>query len=124
MKIDGKRLKDLMKANKITQQVLADKIGVERSEISYWIHGKHGAKAKYIQRIAELFSVSPESISFGKHVAPDEKKVFAGIMAILQESEVCPGGDCDVCPYEKHLWCYTTLRNEVIETLKAKGLGE
>lgn len=120
MKIDGERLKALMKANKMTQQVLADKIGVERSEVSYWINGGRGAKARYIQRIAEVFSVFPESLTHGEHVAPDEEKAVAGLMAILQDSDVCPGGECGLCPYNNLPWCYKTLRKEVIEILNGK----
>ena len=52
------RLKDLRKANKISQQGLSNEIGVSRSTIAMWETGKSEPANDDLNRIADFFGVS------------------------------------------------------------------
>lgn len=125
MRINGEKLRNAMYDCDITQAELAKALGIDRSMISYWITGKRkDVKCGYIHTIATMVGVDAEYFTDGAPVPMDEKTIIGGVMAILVDSKMCPGGDCDICPFVEVEGCYTLLRKEFVAMLKRKGLCE
>ena len=59
MKI-AERIYELRTEMKISQQTLADEIGVSRHAITFWESGINEPKATYIARLAKFFGVSAD----------------------------------------------------------------
>ncbi len=59
MKI-AERIYELRTEMKISQQTLADKIGVSRRAITFWESGINEPKATYIARLATFFGVTSD----------------------------------------------------------------
>ena len=58
MKIFGKRLREVRKSKKITQQELADRLGIKRNTYSDWENGKTEPSFENLIKLADLFEVS------------------------------------------------------------------
>ena len=58
MKIFGKRLREFRKSKKITQQELADRLGIKRNTYSDWENGKTEPTFEILVKLADLFDVS------------------------------------------------------------------
>lgn len=58
MKIFGKRLREVRKSKKITQQELADRLGIKRNTYSDWENGKTEPTFEILVKLADLFDVS------------------------------------------------------------------
>lgn len=56
----GQRMKILRKAAGMTQQQVADALGVSRPAIAFWETGREGSARKHIPKLAALFGVDPE----------------------------------------------------------------
>lgn len=56
----GENIKELRKDKKISQQALAEKIGVSQKAIDYWERGVNEPKATYIVKLADFFGVSTD----------------------------------------------------------------
>ncbi|MCX2561867.1 helix-turn-helix transcriptional regulator [Acetobacter farinalis] len=56
----GQRMKILRKAAGLTQQQVADALGVSRPAIAFWETGREGSARKHIPKLAALFGVEPE----------------------------------------------------------------
>ncbi len=56
----GENIKELRKDKKISQQTLAEKIGVSQKAIDYWERGVNEPKATYIVKLADFFGVSTD----------------------------------------------------------------
>lgn len=61
----GKRLKELRKQNKMTQEVLAEKLMVSVDSISKYENGKIALGHEYLTTICQLFNVSADYFYFG-----------------------------------------------------------
>lgn len=59
MKI-AERIYELRTEMKVSQQKLADEIGVSRRAITFWESGINEPKATYIARLAKFFGVSAD----------------------------------------------------------------
>lgn len=59
MKI-AERIYELRTEMKISQQTLADEIGVSRRAITFWESGINEPKATYIARLSKFFGVSAD----------------------------------------------------------------
>ena len=56
----GKRIKELRKENNLTQQELAEKLGLQKSAIAKYENGRvSNIKRDVIEKMANIFSVSP-----------------------------------------------------------------
>ena len=67
MKIQiGERIAQLRKAQKMTQQDLADKMGVMREAITYWENGNRAIKSEYITKLSEVLNVSCDYLLTGE----------------------------------------------------------
>jgi transcriptional regulator with XRE-family HTH domain len=51
------KLKLKMIENKLTQQNLADKVGVSRQQVNYWLKGIHTPTNRTLRKIAETFGI-------------------------------------------------------------------
>lgn len=58
MKIFGKRLREVRKSKKITQQELADRLGIKRNTYSDWENGKTEPTFEILVKLADLFDIS------------------------------------------------------------------
>lgn len=56
----GKRIRELRTERKLSQQALADLIGVSQKAIDYWERGINEPKAGYIALLCEFFGVSAD----------------------------------------------------------------
>lgn len=63
----GIRIKTLCLEKGIAQKDLAERIGVSRQSLYLWIKGERTPDKENIQKLAEFFNVSPESILSPKH---------------------------------------------------------
>ncbi|MFI3229026.1 MAG: helix-turn-helix transcriptional regulator [Bacillota bacterium] len=52
----------MRKENNLTIKQLADKVGVNKSAVSFWESGTNEPKASYIIKLAEVFNVSTDYI--------------------------------------------------------------
>ncbi len=75
----GQRMKILRKAAGLTQQQVADALGVSRPAIAFWETGREGSARKHIPKLAALFGVEPDIFLTGYvqedialTVSPDE----------------------------------------------------
>lgn len=72
----GIRIKTLCLEKGIAQKDLAEKIGVSRQSLYLWIKGERTPDKENIQKLAEFFNVSPESISgTNDNISLDDKTV-------------------------------------------------
>ena len=58
--IIGQRIRELRIDAGISQQKLAEEIGVNRSAVSFWESGTNESKATYIAKLAKFFGVSAD----------------------------------------------------------------
>ena len=58
MKIFGKRLREVRKSKKLTQQQIADEIGVNRGSYSNWEKGKREPSFENLIKLADLLEVT------------------------------------------------------------------
>lgn len=61
--IIGQRIRELRIDAGISQQKLAEEIGVNRSAVSFWESGINEPKATYIARLATFFGVASDYLS-------------------------------------------------------------
>lgn len=74
-KLLGQRIKELRKSKKITQEELAEKIGIGTSNISYIENGKYAPSIENFEKIAEVLEVEPcELYKFAHHKTTSEIK--------------------------------------------------
>lgn len=74
------RLKEVRKAVGLTQQQVAEKLGISQNNYSYWENGKVKIDNVSLQRLAELFDVTVDyllggSFEFAAIVEPTEKEL-------------------------------------------------
>ncbi|MCO6160547.1 helix-turn-helix domain-containing protein [Asaia lannensis] len=60
-----RRIAMLRKSQGLSQQQLADALGVSRSAVAFWETGRVGSLRKYIPKLADLFGVSTEAFLTG-----------------------------------------------------------
>ncbi|AKR47798.1 transcriptional regulator [Acetobacter pasteurianus] len=79
----GQRIKILRKSAGLTQQQVADALGVSRPAIAFWETGREGSARKHIPKLAALFNVDPEIFLTGYVqedielvITPDEHDVI------------------------------------------------
>jgi transcriptional regulator with XRE-family HTH domain len=61
----GKRLQKFMETEKISQQVLADKIGMSRSQISAWINGHNSIPKVAAIAIEAIYNLNQQWLMIG-----------------------------------------------------------
>lgn len=54
----GKNLKDMMQERKISQQELANRVGVHQTSVSFWLKGEKTPHFDTLEKIAEVLDTS------------------------------------------------------------------
>ncbi|WP_249630465.1 helix-turn-helix domain-containing protein [Streptococcus uberis] len=68
------RLKELREKNSLTQQELADKIGVSKRTLGYWEKGEVQIKPDKVKKLAEVFNISiPEFLGYQDNIKAIEE---------------------------------------------------
>lgn len=73
MKVFSKRLKELRKEKKLTQQEIAELLGVKRNTYSDWENGKTEPNFENLIKLADFFEVSLDWL-FGRKVELGEEE--------------------------------------------------
>jgi len=71
----GTRLKALRKTKKVTQQQLADAIGVSKTSVIYWEKDDNLPKHESLMALSKVLSVSPEYLLNGKQQADMDSNI-------------------------------------------------
>ena len=80
----GNKLVKLRKENKLSQEELADKLGVSRQTISNWELNVTKPDIDYMKRISKIFCISIDEIFVSSH-SVEEFKVRANNLVELQK---------------------------------------
>lgn len=83
----GKHLKLLREENKLSQEALADKLGISKGALSYYEHEKRTPDIIILDRVAKLFKVTPEYL-LGHTSARKSKNISACKQTGLSEDAV------------------------------------
>ena len=80
------RITKLMKQGKVSQQALADALGIRRATVSYWQTGRTAPRAEQIKSIADALGVSVEYLIKGEtkmNKNPNEQNFFVNSLENL-----------------------------------------
>lgn len=81
----GERLRELRIKKKLTQQQVADFLGITKATISKYEHGERKLNDKYIEKLAQLYNVEPSYIVFGiKQDNSQKQKEIASLIASFE----------------------------------------
>lgn len=81
-KLLGQRIRELRKSKKITQEQLAEKLGIGTANISYIENGKFAPSFENFEKLVNIFEVEPcELYKFPLQKSNDEikKELFSAI---------------------------------------------
>ena len=89
----GVRLKQLRKENKITQQQLADAIGVSKTSVIYWEKDENMPKHESLMALAKILKTTPQWLLDGVAV-PEKSNADIATMevGIYQDGDPVPDG--------------------------------
>lgn len=73
-KLFGKRIQSIRKARKLTQEKLAEMIGIETPSLSYIETGKYSPSIDTLQKICSALDVMPWELYYFSEISIDEKK--------------------------------------------------
>ena len=81
----GKKLSELRKQNGISQEKLAEMVGVSRQAVTKWESGKSNPDTENLFRLAEIFGISLDELCLGEIPKKPEAKIHIGghILALL-----------------------------------------
>lgn len=81
----GKKLSELRKQNGISQEKLAEMVGVSRQAVTKWESGKSNPDTENLIRLAEIFGISLDELCLGEIPKKPEAKIHIGghILALL-----------------------------------------
>lgn len=71
-KLLGKRIQEIRKSKKLTQEYVAEKIGIEPASLSNIENGKYYPTAENIEKIIAILDVKPSDLYTFEHLAPTE----------------------------------------------------
>ena len=81
----GKKLSELRRQNGISQEKLAEMVGVSRQAVTKWESGKSNPDTENLIRLAEIFGISLDELCLGEIPKKPEAKIHIGghILALL-----------------------------------------
>lgn len=89
----GMRLKQLRKENRITQQQLADAIGVSKTSVIYWEKDENLPKHESLMALARVLKTTPEWLLDGVAVPEKSNADIASMeVGIYQDGDPVPDG--------------------------------
>ena len=74
----GKKLSELRKQNGISQEKLAEMVGVSRQAVTKWESGKSNPDTENLIRLAEIFGISLDELCLGEIPKKPEAKIHIG----------------------------------------------
>ncbi|MCK4081347.1 helix-turn-helix transcriptional regulator [Acinetobacter radioresistens] len=74
----GSRLKKLRKENKLTQQQIADAIGVSKTSVIYWEKDENVPKHESLMALAKILKTTPRWLTSGENAPALKDKDFHG----------------------------------------------
>lgn len=80
----GEYLKKLRAENKLSQEQLAEKLGLSRQSISKWEQGASTPDIENFAKLAEIYGVSVDSLLKGE---PDDEKTAVSVAIIKKEDK-------------------------------------
>ncbi len=101
----GKQLKKILYEKNITQQELADKLGIKRPMISQWITSSRNPSLTSVRKIAEVLKTDINYFLQEKKSSEDEKINLKFIMNFIEENN-------------KRINAEMSLMKKEIETIK------
>lgn len=69
----GKFIAELRKENNMTQQQLADKLGVTDRAVSNWENGRRLPDISLLKELSEIYDITIDEIIYGKRIEEEEK---------------------------------------------------
>ncbi len=82
----GLRIREIRKSNKLTQEQLAEKIGIEIPSLSNIENGKNYPNSETIEKIAKGLNVQIFELFIFEHLKePDSKKMLKELISILEK---------------------------------------
>lgn len=87
METKGKRIRNCMRQKAITQQQLANALGVYPSAVAKWLADENQPSDEYIVAMAKIFGVEPEYIWSGRNPITDDVDEVAQKYANLSERD-------------------------------------
>lgn len=72
----GLFIKELRQKNNMSQNILAEKIPINREAISKWENGRTIPDSSTIIRLSEIFNVSIDEIMFGEYRSKENEKNY------------------------------------------------
>lgn len=72
----GLFIKELRQKNNMSQNILAEKIPINREAISKWENGRTIPDSSTIIRLSEIFNVSIDEIMFGEYKSKKNEKNY------------------------------------------------
>ena len=83
----GLRIREIRKLNKLTQEQLAEKIGIEIPSLSNIENGKNYPNSETIEKIAKGLKVEIFELFIFEHLKePDNKKMLQELVSILENN--------------------------------------
>ena len=89
----AQKIKALRKTRGLTQEQLAEKLGVQRATISNYEIGRRSPHIKELERIAEALGVSLEYFGVGSNEVHD---LIARARVVFENPEICPTKKAEV----------------------------
>ena len=71
----GMRIKELRLSNNLTQEKLAELVGMERTNITRIEAGKHFPNAEYLEKFANIVNVLPNELFYIQHLKNKEELI-------------------------------------------------
>lgn len=81
-KLLGLKIKEYRKANNLTQEQLAELVGIGTANISYIETGKFSPSIETLKKLSEIFKVYPYELYMFEHLKPPEelkKELFSAL---------------------------------------------
>ncbi len=70
----GKRIQNIRKSKKLTQEKLAEMINIEPTSLSYLETGKYSPSVETLQKLSEVLKVQPWEFYYVSDISDEEKR--------------------------------------------------
>lgn len=120
----GSRLLKLRKAKKLTQQQLANKVGVSKTSIVWWEQDKSIPKRESLEKLAYELDTTDSFIINGENISPKTEKMkktedlLKKIESLLADGKL---NKADIENLDNDLFEYANFRVEKIVNAKSKA---
>ena len=84
----GKKIKELRKGHKYTQEQLAEKVGIGTPNISYFETGKFAPSIETLQKLAQVFGVEVYELYMFQPLKPANEIKHALVHAIESDEKI------------------------------------